>query len=289
MNLLRKFLISIFLNVTITAVEITGGILSGSLALLSDAVHNLSDVLSLIIGYLGERISKKPADERHTFGFKRSEILAALLNAVFLFAVAIWIVIEIVKRFSHPESIKLRVMSVAAIVGLLGNFFSIIILHSHKEHSINVKAAYLHLLYDSLSSVLVVIAVPIIHFTGFVYFDTIVSFFIVLLMIKSAYELLKNTVHILMMGVPEGFDINEIAKEIRKIGGVDDIHSIHIWSVDSREIFLSCHLVVSRSDTDSVLKEVQEKLNDKFGICHTTIQIERGKICDSGLICEYQA
>ncbi len=289
MNLSRKFLISILLNITITLVEILGGLLSGSLALISDAIHNLSDVLSLIIGYLGERISKKPADERHTFGFKRSEILAALLNAVFLFAVAIWIVIEIVKRFTHPEPIELGVMSVAAVIGLLGNFFSILMLHSHKEHSINVKAAYLHLFYDTLSSVLVVIAVPVIYFTGFVFFDPIISFLIVILMLKSAYELLKNTVHILMMGVPEGFDINEIAREIKKIDGVDDIHSIHVWSVDSKEIFLSCHLVASSSDTDSILKRVQDTLKDKFGITHTTIQIEKEKICDSGLICENHA
>ena len=289
MNLSRKFLLSIILNLTITLVEILGGILSGSLALISDAVHNLSDVLSLVIGYLGERISKRPADERHTFGFKRSEILAALLNAVFLFAVAIWIVIEIFKRLTHAETIDLRIMSIAAFIGLLGNFFSILMLHSHKEHSINVKAAYLHLFYDTLSSVLVVIAVPVIYFTGFVYFDPIISLLIVFLMVKSAYELLKNTVHILMMGVPEGFDINEVAREIKDIDGVEDIHSIHIWGVDSKEIFLSCHLVVSNEDTDRILKLVQDRLESRFGITHTTIQIEKRKMCDSGLICDDQA
>ncbi len=285
MHLSEKFFLSIVLNSFITIAEIVGGILSGSLALISDAVHNLTDVVSLIIGYLGERFSQKQLDKFHTFGFKRTEVVTAFLNGVFLFVIAGWLIIEAFKRILSPGEINLKIMLIASLIGLIGNFISIILLHSHREQNLNVKAAYLHLFFDTISSVFVVLAVPLIYFTGIRIVDPLVTFIIVGFIIKSSYNLVKNTFHILVMGVPADQDIELIARELEKIYGIENIHHIHLWSVDSKNAFISLHAVTSRHDTDKLIEEINSSLREKFGISHTTIQVENKNLCDEDIIC----
>ncbi len=285
MHLSEKFFLSIVLNSFITIAEIVGGILSGSLALISDAVHNLTDVVSLIIGYLGEKFSQKQSDKFHTFGFKRTEVVTAFLNGVFLFVIAGWLIIEAFKRILSPGEINLKIMLIASLIGLIGNFISIILLHSHREQNLNVKAAYLHLFFDTISSVFVVLAVPLIYFTGIRIVDSLVSFIIVGFIIKSSYNLIKNTFHILVMGVPVDQNIELIVRELKKIDGIENVHHVHLWSVDSKNAFISLHVVTSRKDTDEVIREINFVLREKFGISHTTIQVENKNLCDEDIIC----
>ncbi len=286
MRLPEKFFLSIVLNAFITIAEIIGGILSGSLALVSDAVHNFTDVISLVIGLLGERFSKRKSDKLHTFGFKRTEVITAFLNGVFLLVIAGWLIIEAFKRLLNPEELNLSIMLVAAIIGLVGNLLSIFLLHSHREHNLNVKAAYLHLFFDTVSSIFVVLAVPVIYFTGIRIIDPLVTFIIVVFIIKSSYNLIKNTFHILVMGVPVDQDVELIAQELESIEGIENIHHVHLWSIDSRNAFISLHAVTSREDTDEIIKLINSVLRSKFGITHTTIQIEHKNLCDDNVICD---
>ncbi|MBR9701291.1 cation transporter [Candidatus Pacearchaeota archaeon] len=278
---------TILLNIVITLAEYIGGIFSGSLALLSDAGHNLSDVISLILGYFGEKISGSKASKRHSFGFKRTEIFTALINALSLWAIAIFIVIEGIKRLSSNDNISVGLMLGIALIGLFGNLFSILILNKDKDHNLNMKAAYLHLFYDTVSSVAVIISGIIIYYTNFIILDVIISFFIALMIIYSGFSILKRCIHIFMQGVPEGIDFEDVFKKIGRTKGIKSAHNLHIWSINSNESFLSCHICTDnkKKDSDNIIKSVNTMLKKDFGIEHTTIQIENNNMCKDGMVC----
>jgi len=278
---------TVVLNLIITAAEYLGGILSGSLALLADAGHNLSDAVSLILSYFGEKASEKKPTKKHSFGLKRAEIFTALINALSLWAIGIFIISEAFKRMNRQETISLGIMLGIAVVGLLGNVFSIMILNKSKEDNLNMKAAYLHLLYDAISSVAVIISAIIIYFSHWYVLDVLVSIFIALMIFWSGFGIIKKTIHIFMQGVPEGIDFEEVYKAILGTTGVKSVHSVHIWAVNSKEAFLSCHLCVSKkkSDTDNMLRMINKMLESRFSIKHTAIQIEKKDLCDSGELC----
>ena len=277
---------TILLNIFITLAEYIGGIFSGSLALISDAGHNFSDVLSLALGYFGEKYSHKAPNKKYSFGFKRIEIFTALINALILWAVGAYIIIEALNRINSAEHIALGIMLIAAIVGLAGNLISIIILNKDKESSLNMKAAYMHLFYDTVSSVAVIISAIIIYFTGFLILDTIVSIFIALMIFWSGYEIVRKTVHIFMQGVPENINIEEVHSKIGKMKGICTIHDLHIWNLDSNEIFLSCHICSNKKiKNDVLIRDIRNMLKSEYDITHTAIQTESEEFCNVNYGC----
>lgn len=279
---------TILLNVIITVAEYIGGLLSGSLALLSDAGHNLSDVISMILGYYGEKISDKKADKKHSFGFKRVEIFTALINALALISIAFYILFEAFQRMNESQTISLGIMLGVGSIGLAGNFISILILNKEKDSTVNMKAAYLHLFYDTISSVFVIISAVIIYFTNFVIIDIVVSAIIAIMILFSSFEIIKKTLHILMQGVPEGLEFDELFHTISKIKGVKSVHNLHVWAVNSSNNFLSCHVCADKEaikDSDKLIKRINEELQKKYSIDHTVIQIEKDDLCEAGAIC----
>lgn len=277
-----KLLLVIIFNMIITAAEYTGGVLSGSLALVSDAGHNFSDVLSLCIGYAGERISSKKRSVEYTFGYKRFEVLAAFVNSLTLIIIGIYIFYESVERFRNPVAVDFSIMLPVAVIGLLGNIFSILVLQRGAHHNLNIKAAFMHLFFDAVSSVAVIIAAVIIHFTSNYWVDIVISFFIAVMIIWSAMSILRESLRIFLQGVPGHLDSDEIYDEIMKVEGVESIHGLHVWSINSREVFLSCHIRMEESFSgisDSVIKGVNDMLIIRFGIDHTALQVEVGDFC----------
>lgn len=271
-------IISIFLNSFIVIWEFIWWIVSGSLALLSDAIHNLSDVLSLIFSYFWEKISKKKWDKNHSFDYKRAEVIIAFVNSLTLILIWIYIIYEAILRFfSDKIEVNSQIMFIVWFIWLLWNLVSIFFLHKEKEDNLNKKSAYLHLLYDSISSVLVVFWWILIYFTWFYIIDLIASIIISFFVIKSWYEILKKSLHILMQWVPEWLDIEKITSEIKNISWVKDVHFLHIWSIDSNEIFLSAH-ILTENQNDNLIKEINEFLHEKYEIHKTSLQLEN-RVC----------
>jgi cobalt-zinc-cadmium efflux system protein len=280
---------AILINMGITVAEVIGGTLSGSLALLSDAGHNLSDVISLGLSFIGEKLSRKKATRRHTFGFRRTEVFTALINALSLVGIAAFIVIEAVKRISSPPALSIGLMLGVATLGLLGNVFSMMIL-GKREANLNVKAAYLHLFYDALSSVAVIGSGFLIYLTGWVVLDLVISLLIAGMVLWSGLGVIKKAVHILMQGVPEGIEFDKILQDILSVPGVKSVHGLHIWSIDSSDVFLSCHVcmeeVDGKRDTDKIIRDVNTMLGKNHRIHHTVIQAENENLCGIDVLCE---
>ncbi|HOP63003.1 MAG TPA: cation diffusion facilitator family transporter [Spirochaetota bacterium] len=277
-----RLLLVIVFNMVITAAEYIGGIFSGSLALISDAGHNFSDVLSLCIGYAGEKISAKKRSGLYTFGYKRFEVLAALINSLTLILIGLYIFYESIERFRNPQPVDFSIMLPVAVIGLLGNIFSILVLQSGVHHNLNVKAAFMHLFFDAVSSVAVIIAAIIIHFTSNYWVDIVISFFIAVMIIWSAIGILRESLRIFLQGVPGHLDSDDIYNEIIKVDGVESLHGLHVWSINSREVFLSCHIRMDESHpeiSDLVIQGVNNMLKEKFGIEHTALQVEMGDFC----------
>lgn len=279
---------AILINIGITVAEIIGGILSGSLALLSDAGHNLSDVISLGFSFLGEKLSTRKATRRHTFGFKRTEIFTALVNSLSLIGIAFFIAWEALKRISSPPELSLGLMMGIATIGLIGNLLSMAIL-GKRENNLNIKAAYLHLFYDAISSIAVIGSGLFIYVTGWVTADLVVSLLIAGMVFWSGLGMIKRTIHIFMQGVPEHLEFDRVLKDILGISGVQSVHGLHIWSINSNEVFLSCHVCTAqnedRRDTDRIIKEINEMLQEKHHIQHTAIQLENRNLCEMDELC----
>ena len=273
---------TVLLNLIITLAEYIGGMMSGSLALLSDAGHNLADVISLILSYFGEKISDTKPTGQHSFGFKRVEIFTALINTLSLWAIGIIIIAEAIERINAPQAISLGLMLPIACIGLFGNVISIMVLNKEKDENLNMKAAYLHLFYDAISSVAVIMTSIIIYFTHWIVLDVVVSIFIAVMIFWSGFGIIKKAIHIFMQGVPENIDFEEVYKSILKTPGVRSVHCIHIWSINSKEAFLSCHICVDdrKIGNDKIVKELNAMLEKRFGVSHTTIQVENEGTCD---------
>jgi cobalt-zinc-cadmium efflux system protein len=279
-NKLRFILVIIF-NLIITIVEYIGGIISGSLALISDAGHNLSDVMSLVLGYTGERVSEKKS-ANYTFGLKRFEVFVAFINALTLIGIGVYIFYEAVIRFQNPSAVNLSIMLPVAVIGLLGNIFSIFVLQGVKGSNLNIRAAFLHLVYDALSSAGVIIAGIVIYFTSFYWADIIISFIIGIMIIWSSLGILKESFRIFLQGVPDHIDPSQIYSNITDLQGVASIHGLHIWSINSKEVFLSCHVCLdqdNKNNSDELIKKINMMLEKEFNIDHTTLQVESGDFC----------
>lgn len=284
----RNLIIATILNFVITIAEIVGGILSNSLALLSDALHNFSDGLAVFIAYIANRISRKESTPQKTFGYKRVEILAALLNAVVLVVISIYLFIESYRRLINPQEIKGMIMIVVASIGLIANIVAVFLLHPHSKHNLNIKAAYLHLLGDTLSSFAVIAGGVLIYFFEIYWLDPIITFLIGLYILKETFQILKETIDILMQSTPAGIDPEKIKYDIESIEHVMNIHHLHIWNLNDKQIHFECHIDLDKdvklSDTQETKLSIEKLLHDKYGISHLTIQFEYDLCSDKEMI-----
>jgi len=270
---------TIILNVVITAAEFIGGLITGYLALIADAIHNLSDVAALLLAFFGERSSRKPPTKKSTYGYKRVEVMTAFISAVALVVIAVYIFYEAYHRYLYPvELTNPALLLIIATIGLLGNIFSVVLLHSSKGLSLNIKAAFLHMLYDAISSLAVIIGAVVILNTGWTVIDPILSSLIGLMILWSSFDVLKEATMIFMEAVPSHIKYDNVADAIREHPDVQDLHDLHIWSLSSKEIALSCHIRLDESNyikSPQIIREIGKMLNEKFGIGHATIQPER--------------
>ncbi|MDD3731038.1 MAG: cation diffusion facilitator family transporter [candidate division Zixibacteria bacterium] len=285
----RKLVGAILLNLGITLAEIIGGLISGYLALLADAVHNLSDVASLILAWLGLKASQLPATKKSTYGYKRVEVMTAFISAIALVVIAVFISIEAYQRLMAPQPITHPgLFLTVAVIGLLGNFFSIWLLHSERGKSLNLKTAFLHLAYDTLSSVVVIIGGIVILYTGRVIIDVILSCLIAVMILWSSYGVIKEAVLIFLEAVPERLDFDQVHRAILGVEKVREVHDLHIWSLSSNEIALSCHVCVNEDDYaagQAIVGAVNSLLSRRFGIRHSTIQVGTGACLHPDLLC----
>ena len=273
----KNLLLAFLLNLIITFVEVIGGLVSNSLALLSDAIHNLGDTFAIMLAYVAHAISRKDANEKRTFGYKRIEILAALLNAVILIVITIFLFIEAYKRFQSPEPIRGQIMFWVALVGLAANLFAVILLKGDSHHNLNVKAAYLHLLGDTISSVAVIAGSVLIYYFNIYWIDPVVTVLIGIYILK-AFMVVKETLDILMQSTPSSIDLQEVVAEIEKHKEISNIHHVHTWKLNDRQIHFECHADLKTdltlSKTDKIRAEIEQILQMKFDISHVTIQFE---------------
>ncbi|AFK22380.1 cation diffusion facilitator family transporter [Pyrococcus sp. ST04] len=282
----RKMLISVVLNVGITIAEIIGGILSGSLALLSDSLHNFSDAMGILASYIALRIGKMKKNEKFTFGYRRAEILVAFLNSTILVGVSLFLIVEAYRRFSNLKPINARIMLPVATVGLFANLISVALLHEHSHESMNVRSAYLHLLSDTLSSIAVVVGGLMLMKYGVLWIDPAITVAVSLYILREAYYILKESIEVLMEASPN-INLESIKKEIESIPGVRNAHHFHVWRVGEDEIHFECHIAtrdMMLSEAQKIIDKV-EKILRKHGIKHVTIQLEVDRCEEEGIIC----
>ena len=284
----KRFLISLTLTALILVAEVIGWLWTGSLALLSDAAHVFMDVFALGMSYGALRLAALPPDDRHTYGFHRLQVLATLVNGATLFLVAFEIFREAGNRFQHPVPVLAGPMLVVAIAGLVVNLIVALVLREHDPHDLNVRSAFLHVLGDALASVGVIVAGVIILFTGWTLADPLFSVLIGLIILAGSGRVLRQSVHILAEGVPEGLTTPLVAGTIGRVPGVSEVHDLHVWTVSPGYAALSAHVVLtdqSLSQAQRVMGELKQTLVREFGIEHTTIQFEYDNCGQGAVVC----
>ena len=259
-----------------TIAEVVGGLLTGSLALISDASHMATDVFGIIVAILAIRIGRRAVDDKRSFGYERFEVLAAAFNAVLLFGVGIYILVEAYRRLSEPPQIQSTAMLIVAVLGLGVNLFSMRVLSSGKDESLNLKGAYLEVWSDLLGSIGVIAAALIIRFTGWTFVDSLVAVAIGLWVFPRTWALLRDAVNILLEGVPRGIDLELVRGAIQQTAGVDNVHDLHVWALTSGRICLTAHVVAPTRayESDVLVAELRAELDQRFQIGHVTIQHE---------------
>ena len=270
----KKLTIALVLTTTFLIVEVIAGLITQSLALLSDAAHMFTDAAALAIALAAIKIAKRPADNKRTFGYQRFEILAALFNASMLFFVAIYILYEAYQRFTQPPEIQSVGMLVVASIGLVINLISMKILMSSATESLNMKGAYLEVLSDALGSLGVIIGAVIIYFTNWYWFDTIIAVAIGFWVLPRTWILLKQSINILLEGVPEEVDIEKLRNDLLALDGVESIHQLKVWAITSKNIHLTVHLFAPNADRKQLHYAAAEMLSHEHGIAEVTLQIE---------------
>lgn len=272
----RKLTFALILTSGFLVIEVIAGFMTQSLALLSDAAHMFTDAAALAIALAAIKIGKLPADDRRTFGYQRFEILAALFNASMLFAVAMYILYEAYLRFSQPPEIQSMGMMIVAAVGLIINLISMRILFSSAQDSLNMKGAYLEVLSDALGSVGVIIGAAVIYFTGWMWVDSLIAVLIGFWVLPRTWILLKQSINILLEGVPEEIDIEKLRNDLLNLSGVESIHQLKVWAISSKNVHLTVHLLAPCADRNALYREALEMLSHQHGITEMTLQIEEG-------------
>jgi len=258
--------------------EVAGGLLANSLALLADAGHMLTDVAALGLSLFAIWAAQRPATPKRTYGYRRMEILAALANGATLVAMAVLIFAEAYRRWSNPPDVKGGLMLAVACGGLAVNLASLWILHGGREESLNVRGAWLHVVTDTLGSVQAIAAGALISGFGWKWADPLASMLIGLLVVISSWGLLKDSVGVLMEGVPQHLQLDEVAEVMAAVPGVTAVHDLHVWTITSGFVALSAHVVVAPECPEDVLWRVREAIHERFGIEHSTIQVERAAV-----------
>ena len=264
------------LNALITIAELLGGIFSGSLALLSDALHNLSDTVAIALSYFAHRISKRPKNSKKSFGYKRIEILAAFVNASVLFGISLMLIYEAIRRFNHPLTIDGNLMISVAIIGLLANFISVFLLKKDAHENINIKSSYLHLISDTVSSVGVVLGGIAIKLWNIVWIDPLITILISLYILRETWQILIKAIDILMQASPP-LNHDEIKEFIENIYGVKNIHHIHTWMLNEKTIHFEAHIDMidmKISEAELIYCKIEQYLHEHHGINHITLQAE---------------
>jgi cobalt-zinc-cadmium efflux system protein len=283
----KKLLLILAFTATLTVLEIVGGFISNSLALLSDAGHMLTDSLAVFLSYLAIRWSRRPANHRKTFGYHRAEILVALANGVALVAIAGYIFYEAVLRFFNPQEIKTGILLAIAAIGLAGNLFGLFILKGESHENLNVRSAFFHILADTLSSVGVIVGGVIIWFTGWYLVDSLIGMLIGGIVLRGAVDLVMESGEILLESTPRDIDLAQLRREVQEIPGVEDLHDIHIWTIGSGMRALSAHVLtdnISTSAGQEIACRIRAVLGDRFNIAHTTLEME----CETcGDVCQF--
>lgn len=276
-NYNRAFVIGLALNGGFVVIEAASGFLTHSLALLADAGHNLSDVLGLLLALGANLLSQRPPTQRYTYGLRRSSILAALLNAIFLLVAMGGIAWEALRRFSNPNSVPAGVVIGVALIGVIINTITALLFFSGQQHNLNIRGAFLHMAADAMVSLGVVLSGIAILTTGWLWFDPIVSLIIVIVVVISTWQLLKESLNLALDAVPAGIEPLAIRTYLSELPGVAQIHDLHIWGMSASETALTAHLVMPTGyPGDAFLIRVAQELHDRFDIEHTTIQIETG-------------
>ncbi|MDD3013942.1 MAG: cation diffusion facilitator family transporter [Candidatus Gastranaerophilales bacterium] len=262
--------------------EFLGGLFTNSLALLADSGHMLSDVAALGLSLFAIWLSLKPASPEKTYGYYRTEIIAAFINGITLVGIAFYIIWEAYTRFMFPQHVKAPVMIAIAVGGLLINIMGAVILHRSSKENLNIHGAFLHIIGDLLGSIGAIIAGVCILFWNFYLADPIISIIIALLVLYSAINLINEAANVLLEASPSHISVSVIEQSIRDLPDVINLHDLHVWSISSNNIALSVHIVATESDSHKILCEVDEMLNEKFGIKHVTIQLEPEGFHESG-------
>jgi cobalt-zinc-cadmium efflux system protein len=283
----RKLSWSIGLNAVIVFVEVAGGLLSGSLALLSDALHNLSDVAALSLALVARKLGRRPNSPKHTYGLGRLEVLAAFLNSATLLIVSTLICREAIVRLLHPEPIRGGIMLTVAVIGLVANLASVFLLKSHNHGDLNMRSAFLHLLQDAVASALVVVAAMLSGWKYGVYLDPAVSILVLLLILRSGWGLLRDSVRILLEGSPPGLDLCDLQWDVQAHFPVRDLHHVHVWEVNAGSRVLSAHVRLGQmplADAEALLSRIREHLAHHWAIDHATLEPEVNGCGSSELI-----
>ena len=282
----RKLFIALLITAIVMIAEIIGGLLANSLALLSDAGHMLTDILSLGLSLAAMKLAQKPPTPSKTFGFHRLEILAAFFNGMLLFFMSFYIFYEAYHRLVQPEEIKGLFMLIVAFIGLLANGAGILLLRKSAHTSLNVKSAFFHIVGDTISSVGVILGGVIILYTGWYIVDPLLSIFIGLLILRGAYALIVESIDIFLEATPKDINMEELLDELHNIQGVKEVHHIHLWTITSGINAMSAHVLIDDlliSSSAHILKEIKSLLRNKYKIEHSTIQFE-SKACGDDLL-----
>ncbi len=273
----KNLFITIILNLVITVSQVIGGLFSGSLALLSDALHNFSDVMALIISYLANRISKKEATDTRTFGYKRAEILAALFNATVLIIIGFYLIIQAYDKFITPQPIESSVVIWLALLSILLNWLSVVLIKEDAHNNMNIKSAYLHLLTDVMTSVAVLVGGVAIYLWNVYWIDSLITVVIAFYLINSSFGIIKEASGVLMQFAPTGIELGDIVAQADKFEEIENIHHIHMWRLNDKSVFLEAHIDFKRdlrlSETMKILDELEHNLKH-LGFTHITLQQE---------------
>lgn len=263
--------------------EVAGGIVSGSLALLADAGHMLTDFASLSLAWFGFRLARRSADWKRTYGFDRFQVLVAFVNGLALFVIAGWIVFEAAERLAEPQAVAGGIMVVVAVLGLAVNVAAFILLRGADRENLNVKGAAIHVLGDLLGSVAALIAGAVILLTGWTPIDPLLSILIAVIIVRSGWKVVAASGHILLEGAPHELDTRHIGPDlIANVPGVESVHHLHVWSITQERRMVTLHVCIRETqDSDRLVKAIKQRLKDRFGLDHVTVEIERGECADA--------
>ena len=278
---MRRVVAALVLTAAFMVVEVIGGLLAGSLALLADAGHMLTDTMALALAAFAFHVGKRPADERLTYGYQRFQMLAAFVNGLGLLLIVGWILFEAVSRFLQPQVVLGRTMLVVASLGLVVNLIAFIVLHGGDRENLNIRGAALHVAGDLLGSVAAIVAAVVIILTGWMPIDPILSVGVAMLILRSAWVLVKRSAHVLLEGAPEWLDVVAMQQLIvSRVPGVGSIHHVHVWGLTPQHLMLTMHVRVDDEPgrATNVIRDVKAVLRDEYGIGHSTIEIER-EVC----------